>query len=108
MKRLLPSGQQRKEYVMKFTEMPYTHPNLEEFQTSAGELLEQIRSAATAEEQIAAYLAYEEKSKDISTLCSLAATPSIPKTASMKRRATISMKSAPSSRKSIRKSISPC
>ena len=57
---------------MKFTEMPYTHPNLEEFQTSAGELLEQIRSAATAEEQIAAYLAYEEKSKDISTLCSLA------------------------------------
>ena len=45
---------------MKFTEMPYTRPNLEEFQTSAGELLEQIRSAATAEEQIAAYLAYEE------------------------------------------------
>ena len=29
---------------MKFTEMPYTHPNLEEFQTSAGELLEQIRA----------------------------------------------------------------
>ncbi len=57
---------------MKFTEMPYTRPNLEEIKKSTGELLEKIRSAATAEEQISAYLTYEEESKELSTACSLA------------------------------------
>ena len=57
---------------MKFSEMPYTRPDLEEIKKTSGDLLEKIRSAATAEEQIDAYLAYEEEQKTISTNCSLA------------------------------------
>ena len=57
---------------MKFSEMPYTRPDLEEIKKSANETLEKIRSAATAEEQIAAYLAYEAENKEISTNFSVA------------------------------------
>ncbi|MDE7260904.1 MAG: M3 family oligoendopeptidase [Oscillospiraceae bacterium] len=57
---------------MKFSEMPYTRPDLEKIRQRSGELLERIRSAATAEEQINAYLAYEEEQKATGTNCSLA------------------------------------
>ena len=57
---------------MKFSEMPYTRPNLEEIQKSGNELLEKIRSASAAEEQIDAYLAYEEMSRQVGTNCALA------------------------------------
>ncbi|MBD5155430.1 MAG: M3 family oligoendopeptidase [Oscillibacter sp.] len=57
---------------MKFSEMPYTRPDLEEIKKSANETLEKIHSAATAEEQIAAYLAYEAENKEISTNFSVA------------------------------------
>ena len=48
---------------MKFSEMPYTRPNLEELQKDSAAVLEKIQSAATAEDQINAYLAYEERQK---------------------------------------------
>ena len=57
---------------MKFSEMPYTRPNLEEIRRDAGALLERIASAQSAQEQIDAYLAYEEMSKQIGTNCSIA------------------------------------
>ncbi len=57
---------------MKFSEMPYTRPDLEEIKKESAAVLERITSAASAQEQIDAYLAYEEKSKEINTLCSLA------------------------------------
>ena len=57
---------------MKFSEMPYTRPDLEQIKKDSNALLERICSAATAEEQISAYLAYEEWSKEVDTACSLA------------------------------------
>ena len=57
---------------MKFSEMPYTRPDLEEIKKESAAVLERITSAASAQEQIDAYLAYEEKSKEVNTLCSLA------------------------------------
>ena len=57
---------------MKFSEMPYTRPDLEAIKKTSGALLDKIRSAATAQEQIDAYLAYEEAQKAINTNCSLA------------------------------------
>ena len=57
---------------MKFSEMPYTRPDLEEIKKESAAVLERITSAASAQEQIDAYLAYEEKSKEVNPLCSLA------------------------------------
>lgn len=57
---------------MKFSEMPYTRPNLEEIQKEAALFLERITAARSAQEQIDAYLAYEEMSKQVGTNCSLA------------------------------------
>ena len=57
---------------MKFSEMPYTRPDLEKFREESGKVLEKLRAAATAEEQIEAYLAYEEQGKQLSTACSIA------------------------------------
>ena len=57
---------------MKFSEMPYTRPDLEKIREESGKVLEKLRSAATAEEQIEAYLAYEEAQKETYTNCSLA------------------------------------
>ncbi|MBD5162421.1 MAG: M3 family oligoendopeptidase [Oscillibacter sp.] len=57
---------------MKFSEMPYTRPDLEKIREESAKTLERIRSAATAEEQIEAYLAYEEAQKELSTAFSLA------------------------------------
>ena len=57
---------------MKFTEMPYTRPDLEKIKADSTRLLERIQSASSAQEQIDAYLAYEELSKEIGTNFSLA------------------------------------
>ncbi|MBD5148994.1 MAG: M3 family oligoendopeptidase [Oscillibacter sp.] len=57
---------------MKFSEMPYTRPDLEKFREESGKVLEKLRAAATAEEQIEAYLAYEEQGKQLNTACSIA------------------------------------
>ena len=57
---------------MKFSEMPYTRPDLEQIKQDSAAILERITNAASAQEQIDAYLAYEEKSKEVGTLCSLA------------------------------------
>ena len=42
---------------MKFSEMPYTRPDLEEIKKESAAVLERITSAASAQEQIDAYLA---------------------------------------------------
>ena len=57
---------------MKFYEMPYTRPDLEEIQRESAAILERITNAPSAQEQIDAYLAYEELSKQIGTNCSIA------------------------------------
>ena len=57
---------------MKFTEMPYTRPDLEKIKADSTRLLERIQSASSAQEQIDAYLAYEELGKEIGTNFSLA------------------------------------
>ena len=57
---------------MKFSEMPYTRPDLEKVKKATGEILEKLSSAGTAEEQINAYLAYEEQNRQLNTDWSLA------------------------------------
>ena len=57
---------------MRFSELPYRRPNLEEIEGRAAALLERIGSAASAQEQIDAYLAYEELERETNTACTLA------------------------------------
>ena len=57
---------------MKFSEMPYTRPDLEKIQKDSAAILERITNAQSAQEQIDAYLAYEEMSKEVGTNCSIA------------------------------------
>ena len=57
---------------MKFTEMPYTRPDLEQIKKDAEEILGRIQNAASAQEQVDAYLDFEAKSKEIDTNCTLA------------------------------------
>ena len=57
---------------MKFSEMPYTRPDLEKIQKDSAAILERITNARSAQEQIDAYLAYEEMSKEVGTNCSIA------------------------------------
>ena len=57
---------------MKFTEMPYERPDLEGFKETSNRLLERITSAASAQEQIDAYLEFEKLEKAVNTACSLA------------------------------------
>ena len=57
---------------MKFSEMPYTRPNLEEIKREAEAVLQRIQNASSAQEQVDAYLAYEQSGKEIATNCSLA------------------------------------
>ncbi len=57
---------------MKFSDMPYTRPDMEKIRAYSREILEKIQSAASAGEQAEAYLAYEAHSKEVNTLCSLA------------------------------------
>lgn len=57
---------------MKFSEMPYSRPDLEKIKADSAAVLERITNASTAQEQIDAYLDYEQKNKEVNTLCSLA------------------------------------
>ena len=57
---------------MKFSEMPYTRPDLEQIRKEAEAVLSRIQNAASAQEQIDAYLEFEEVEKELSTNCSLA------------------------------------
>ena len=57
---------------MKFSEMPYVRPNLEEIKASFGQILERIEAAGSAQEQIDAYMDCERESKAINTACTLA------------------------------------
>lgn len=63
---------QGEDATMKFTEMPYVRPDLEKIQADAAAVLERIRSAPSASEQIAAYMDYEERKKETDTACTLA------------------------------------
>ncbi len=57
---------------MKFSEMPYTRPDLEQVRTYSRSVLERIQSAASAQEQIDALKEYDQWSKGLNTDCSLA------------------------------------
>ena len=57
---------------MKFSEMPYVRPNLEEIKASFGRILERIEAAGSAQEQIDAYMDCERESKAFYTACTLA------------------------------------
>ena len=57
---------------MKFSEMPYVRPDLEQIKKDSAAVLERIASASSAQEQTDAYLAYEEEQKDVRTACTLA------------------------------------
>ena len=57
---------------MKFSDMPYERPRLEEIRAFAGETLRKIENAPDASRQAAAYRDYDEYGKKISTAFSLA------------------------------------
>ena len=57
---------------MKFSEMPYTRPDLEQIRKDAGAILQRIQNASSAQEQVDAYLDYEKADKVVGTNCSLA------------------------------------
>ena len=57
---------------MKFTKMPYTRPNLEQIKKDAEKILRRIQDASSAQEQVDAYLDFEEQSKEVETNCTLA------------------------------------
>lgn len=57
---------------MKFSEMPYERPNLEELAAVAEQAAASIAGAESAEEQIAAYDAFEVTAKHIYTLSTIA------------------------------------
>ena len=57
---------------MKFHDMPYTRPDLEQIKKDSAAILERMESAASAAEQLAAYMDYEEQKKAVDTACTLA------------------------------------
>ena len=57
---------------MKFQDMPYTRPDLEQIKKDSAAVLERMESAASAAEQLAAYMDYEEQKKAVDTACTLA------------------------------------
>ncbi|MCI8715982.1 MAG: M3 family oligoendopeptidase [Oscillospiraceae bacterium] len=57
---------------MKFQDMPYTRPDLEQIKKDSAAVLERMESAASAAEQLAAYMDYEEQKKVVDTACTLA------------------------------------
>ncbi len=57
---------------MKFQDMPYTRPDLEQIKKDSAAILERMESAASAAEQLAAYMDYEEQKKVVDTACTLA------------------------------------
>ena len=57
---------------MKFTEMPYTRPDMESVKAQASALTEALRTAADYPAAKAAFLEYQEAQKHLQTLCTLA------------------------------------
>ena len=57
---------------MKFSEMPYTRPNLEEIRKNSEAILQRLASAACAQEQVDAYMDFEALQKELRTDLSLA------------------------------------
>lgn len=57
---------------MKFSEMPYTRPDLDAYRKSVEALVERIASAASAQEQVDAYMEYEKLTKEFETNFALA------------------------------------
>ena len=56
---------------MKFSEMPYERPSLDELRSIGAEILEKIRNAADAQTVIDAYLEYDKHMEKVSTMGSL-------------------------------------
>ncbi len=59
---------------MKFSEMPYTRPDMEKIKAGALDALQKIENARSAAEVLAAYKDHDERSREINTLFSLAYT----------------------------------
>lgn len=57
---------------MKFSEMPYTRPNLEEIRKNSEAILQRLASAACDQEQVDAYMDFEALKKELRTDLSLA------------------------------------
>ena len=58
--------------MIKFSEMPYTRPSIADIQTAAESICKRIETAASAEEQIAAYSEFETLSRSAQTMMTLA------------------------------------
>lgn len=58
--------------MIKFSEMPYTRPSIPEVQAAGARLRSQIESATSAQEQIAAYDAYEKLFSSVQTMLTIA------------------------------------
>ncbi len=57
---------------MKFSELPYIRPDLDQLRAQCDALCARFENAASAEEQIAAYQDFEELSKDVMTNLTIA------------------------------------
>ena len=57
---------------MKFSELPYIRPDLDQLRAQCDALCVRFENAASAEEQIAAYQDFEELSKDVMTNLTIA------------------------------------
>ncbi|MBR2223158.1 MAG: M3 family oligoendopeptidase, partial [Christensenellaceae bacterium] len=57
---------------MKFSEMTYTRPDIESLKKAAQNAAEALAKAASAEEQIAIYRAFEKESNTVETMATLA------------------------------------
>ena len=57
---------------MKFSEMPYSRPDLDALKAAANAVVEMLDNAKTAQEQIDAFYVYEKEVKHAATLISLA------------------------------------
>ena len=56
---------------MKFSEMPYKRPSLDELRMVGEEVLGKIENAADVQTVIDAYLAYDKYNEEVSTMGSL-------------------------------------
>lgn len=57
---------------MKFTEMPYVRPDMDALKAKAQDILRRIENAQSAQEQIDAYLEFDQTGKEVTTSLSLA------------------------------------
>lgn len=85
---------------MKFSEMPYSRPDMEALAAATTQTLEAMKAAPNAAGQIAAYDAYEKKMQTAGTMQQIATSviPSIPRMSSTMPKMITWMRSAPSCR----------